>query len=97
MNEEIDTTIMSLHDILDKLGVDLSDEIRDSNKYLDMGKSAEEMCHYDLAHGLYLAGYDEYTHAKFIHDTLTKHNITIDKECNKKFDDLCCRIKQIFR
>lgn len=88
---------MKMADIKQAFKEDFLDEIRDSNKYCDMAKVAEMDGHAELAKGLHAMSYDEYTHAKFIHDCLIDWGCEIPEKEMIEWHELCERIQRRFR
>lgn len=88
---------MTVSDIKETFKEDFIDEIHDSNKYCDMAKVAEESGKMELAKGLYAISYDEYTHAKFIHDHLIDWGCEIPENEMVKWHELKERIHRKFR
>lgn len=76
---------------------DFCDEIKDSNKYMDMAMFAEQMGNEKLAKGLMEMSHDEYTHAKFIHYNLVNWGCEIPSDSLMKWHDLKERIEHMFR
>lgn len=88
---------MTMSDIKNTFQEDFSGEIHDSNNYCDMAMAAEMMGHAELAKGLYAISYDEYTHAKFIHDNLVDWGCQIPEEEMMAWHELKERIHRKFR
>lgn len=88
---------MSMSDIKETFEEDFIDEVHDANKYCDMAKAAEEAGKMELAKGLYAISYDEYTHAKFIHDHLIDWGCEIPENEMVKWHELKERIRRKFR
>lgn len=88
---------MTMADIKEAFKEDFCDEINDSNKYCDMANVAEMAGHEELARGLHEMSYDEYTHAKFIHDNLIDWGCSIPEEEMVKWHELKERIHRKFR
>lgn len=97
MEQKTELHMMTLPEIIDSLCEDFPDEVHDSNAYLDMAKSAKEMHHYELAKGLYEMGFDEFTHANFIHEVLVEHGVEIPYEQKEEWKSLEERIHRLFR
>lgn len=91
------TSPMTMQNIMDKFKSELPDEIEGSHDYLKMASCAEEMSYHNLSRGLYEMAKDEYTHAKFIMDTLLDNDIAIDSEQSAKFKELEGKIHKLFR
>ena len=91
------TSEMSLSDIQKVFKEDFSDEIHDSNKYCDMAKAAEEAGNLGLAKGLHAMAYDEYTHAKFIHENLVDWGCEIPEKEMMAWQQLKERVARSFR
>lgn len=87
----------TMTDIKKAFKEDFCDEMDDSNKYCDMAHAAEMEGHEDLAKGLYLMSYDEYTHAKFIHDNLVDWGYEFPEKESMKWHELKERIHRKFR
>ena len=51
----------------------------------------------DLADGLFEMAYDEYTHAQFIHETITEQGITVPETITKKWTELDEKMEAEFR
>lgn len=88
---------MSHDDIIKKFQADLKDEIQDSNVYMDMAEAAEKDGDERLMRGLYEMSKDEYTHAKFIHETLIMCGVAIPMDQTNEFKNLEKRIYWKFR
>ena len=88
---------MSHDDIIKKFQADLKDEIQDSNVYMDMAEAAEKDGDERLMRGLYEMSKDEYTHAKFIHETLIMGGVAIPVDQTNEFKNLEKRIYWKFR
>lgn len=88
---------MKMSDIKQMFKEDFPDEMHDSNKYCDMAKVAEMDGHMELAKGLHAMSYDEYTHAKFIHDHLIDWGCEIPEKEMMEWQELCERIRRHFR
>lgn len=88
---------MSMGDIKKVFKEDFTDEVNDANKYCDMAHTAEMMGHGELANGLHAIAYDEYTHAKFIHDNLIDWGVEISETDMMKWHELKERIHRKFR
>lgn len=88
---------MTMADIKEAFMEDFPDEVCDSHKYCDMAHAAEMMGHTELAKGLYAMSYDEYTHAKFIHDHLIDWGCDIPEKDMMKWHELKERIHRKFR
>lgn len=73
------------------------EEIEDSEKYAQMGECAKKMGSDDLADGLFEMAYDEYTHAQFIHETITEQGITVPETIAKKWTELDEKMEAEFR
>ena len=85
-----------MHDIIEKLHAELPDEISDSNMYLDLAETACAKEDPELHEGLMLIAHDEFTHARFIYETLNKHCIAIDSNVCMSYKELVNRIEMIF-
>lgn len=96
-DHEKDHHEMTMKDIKEKFKDDFPDEIHDSNKYLNMAIAAESEDKNTLAKGLYEVAYDEYTHAKFIHDNLVDWGCEISEKETMKWHELEERIHRKFR
>lgn len=88
---------MTLPDILASLHQEFLDEVHGANQYLDEAWAADEMHYYDLEKGLFEMGKDEYTHARFIHHCLEKHDLALTDEERTAWDALETRIQKTFR
>lgn len=73
------------------------EEIESSEKYIQMGECAKKMGSDDLADGLFEMAYDEYTHAQFIHETITEQGITVPETITKKWTELDEKMEAEFR
>lgn len=77
----------------------LSDEIHDSNTYLDMAKDMKS--HEDpdsrMIRGLVLMGEDEFTHARFIYENLTENGVSVSPELKTDYMALETRVGRLFR
>lgn len=88
---------MTMHDIKEAFKADFGDEISDSNKYCDMAHVAEHEGHEHLAEGLYAMAWDEYTHAKFIHENLIDWGCEIEEKEMMAWHELKERVARKFR
>lgn len=96
-HEKKETHEMTMQDIKAAFKEDFMDEICDSHKYCDMAHVAEMAGNAELATGLYSISYDEYTHAKFIHDNLIDWGCEIPEKEMVKWHELKERIHRKFR
>lgn len=97
MKHEKSSHEYTMEDIKKAFKEDFCDEIDDSNKYCDMAHAAEMAGREELAKGLYEMSYDEYTHAKFIHDNLIDWGYEIPEKEMMKWHELKERIHRKFR
>jgi ferritin len=93
----VKSSIMTLSDITEKLKAELPDEIEGGNSYLSMAIAANDMNHHDLALYLSEIAKDEYSHATYIAEYLTKNGIGIGDACKKNMEELDTRFRQQFR
>lgn len=88
---------MTKEEITKAMLANFGEEIADANKYCDMGMASEELGWEYLAEGFYEMARDEYTHASFIEDSLTKYHIAIPEDHKKKFEELEERMEKKFQ
>lgn len=60
------------------------DEIKGAHEYLDMAKKAMETNRHNLAEWLQRIAYDEYTHAKFIHEYIHANKLPLSEDDSNK-------------
>lgn len=84
---------MTIEDISKQLHEDFSDEIHDTNKYMDMAECAKQLGHDETAYYLSEIAKDEYSHACYIYMYLKEHGIAIDKEDADAWDKLTVRFR----
>jgi ferritin len=89
--------MMTLQDIIEDFKHEFMDEVNGANKYLDEGWAADEMHYRDLCTHLCAMAKDEYSHAKFIHQTLMRYGIEIPTEEQTAWTQLEERMHQLFR
>ncbi len=87
---------LTMGDIKSNFKKDFLDEIEDCNKYLDMAMVAENAGSSELTHGLYAVAWDEYTHARFIHDWLVDWGCEISEKEAMKWHELKERVQRKF-
>ena len=63
----------------------LMDETQSTKKYWNMAKAAENE---DMAYGLAEMAKDEYTHAKFVHDSMQEKGCKISEACGKSWQEV---------
>lgn len=76
---------------------DFEDEIDDCNKYCDMATRASQNGYEELAQGLSMIAWDEYTHARFIHEHLADWGCVISETETTKWEMLKERIYRKFQ
>lgn len=86
---------MTIEDITKKFSEGLMGEIKGADEYLTMAQAAELLGANGLAKGLYSMAYDEFTHARFIHEMLVKHGIPVMIDTKARFSELKNRIENI--
>lgn len=88
---------MTMADVKCAFKKDFTDEILDASTYCRMAKVAEEAGDETLARGLYEMAYDEYTHAKFIHDNLVDWGCEISENDMIRWHEVKERLERMFR
>lgn len=88
--------MMTIEEVVKKLCGRLREEIDDSNSYCDMAAVAEANHDREMAKGLYMIGWDEYTHARFIKKHLEYFGEKVLDEDEAEYKKLHKRIEETF-
>lgn len=88
---------MTMEEITKHMLAKFGEEIEDAGKYCDLGVAAEALGWDYSAEGFYEMARDEYTHAMFLEDALTKYNVPIPEDHKKKFHELEERMERKFQ
>lgn len=89
--------MMSMEDVAEQLSKDFADEIADSKKYFRMAKTVEKVGDREDCYYLMEMSKDEFTHAYFIHNFMTEHDIDIPEDLEEDFEKLKDKMKRFFR
>lgn len=86
----------TMSDVIECLKKDFAEEIADTKKYLCMAKIADSAGMEDDSHYLLEMARDEYTHVRFIHEFMEKHNIRILEAHERCYKELEGKMTEFF-